>query len=61
MTFKANASVGVITKDSLQNIASKQIEITKLLYLLSPERMFSEFNGEFILTLVFKVQIIHSC
>ncbi len=31
---------------SIQEVARKQIEITKQVYLLSPERMFSEFNGE---------------
>jgi hypothetical protein len=31
---------------SIQDVAKKQIETTKKVYLLSPERMFSEYNGE---------------
>ncbi len=36
----------VITKTSIQEVAKNQIETTKQVYLLSPARMFSEFNGE---------------
>ncbi len=31
---------------SIQDVAREQIETTKKVYLLSPERMFSEYNGE---------------
>ena len=31
---------------TIQDIALKQIETTKKVYLLSPQRMFSEYNGE---------------
>src|SRR5687768_164318 len=31
---------------SIQEVAKKQIETTKQVYLLSPARMFSEYNGE---------------
>lgn len=35
-----------INKMSIQEVALKQIETTKKVYLLSPARMFSEYNGE---------------
>lgn len=35
-----------LNKMSIQEVAIKQINNTKKVYLLSPERMFSEYNGE---------------
>ena len=35
-----------LNKMSIQEVAIKQINTTKKVYLLSPERMFSEYNGE---------------
>ena len=35
-----------LNKMSMQEVAIKQINTTKKVYLLSPERMFSEYNGE---------------